>query len=113
MKRNTKQTKNNETNESLNIFVCFVIFRLFRVSHLFRDRLNIQTLMNDSSNHVESPLVDGLDYYMENGFMVFTAAYLLKRGYCCHHGCRHCPYGESTADDRQTTDSVAPPAISD
>ena len=33
------------------------------------------------------------DYYLENGNMVFTAAYLLKRGYCCKNGCRHCPYG--------------------
>lgn len=32
-------------------------------------------------------------YYMENGFVVFTAAYLLKRGTCCENGCRHCPYG--------------------
>jgi len=24
--------------------------------------------------------------------MVFTAAYHLKRGYCCGNGCRHCPY---------------------
>jgi hypothetical protein len=34
------------------------------------------------------------DYYMENGLLVFTAAYHLKRGYCCGSGCRHCPYGE-------------------
>lgn len=33
------------------------------------------------------------DYYWENGLMVFTAAYHLKRGYCCKSGCRHCPYG--------------------
>lgn len=32
-------------------------------------------------------------YYMENGLLVFTAAYHLKRGYCCQSGCRHCPYG--------------------
>ena len=38
-------------------------------------------------------LVEGIDYYMENGFMVFTAIYLRKRGYCCQSGCRHCPYG--------------------
>jgi hypothetical protein len=38
-------------------------------------------------------LVEGIDYYMENGFMVFTAHYLLNRGYCCESGCRHCPYG--------------------
>ncbi|MCB0487279.1 MAG: DUF5522 domain-containing protein [Cyclobacteriaceae bacterium] len=33
------------------------------------------------------------DYYFENGLMVFTAAYHLRRGYCCESGCRHCPYG--------------------
>ncbi len=33
------------------------------------------------------------DYYYENGFVVFTEQYLLKRGYCCENGCRHCPYG--------------------
>jgi hypothetical protein len=32
------------------------------------------------------------DYYWENGFMVFTEAYHLKRGYCCKSKCRHCPY---------------------
>jgi len=58
-------------------------------------------------------LVEGLDYYLENGFMVFTAAYLLKRGYCCHHGCRHCPYGESTADDEQTPESTRLPTTSE
>lgn len=32
------------------------------------------------------------DFYVENGLIVFTAAYHLKRGYCCNSGCRHCPY---------------------
>jgi hypothetical protein len=32
-------------------------------------------------------------FYMENGLIVFTEAYHLKKGYCCKHGCRHCPYG--------------------
>lgn len=41
----------------------------------------------------EELLVEGTDYYMENGFMVFTAVYLQKRGFCCRSGCRHCPYG--------------------
>ena len=34
------------------------------------------------------------DYYYEGTSLVFTAAYHLKRGYCCNSGCRHCPYGE-------------------
>ena len=33
------------------------------------------------------------DYYFEDGLMVLTAQYLLRRGYCCEQGCRHCPYG--------------------
>ncbi|WP_160118661.1 DUF5522 domain-containing protein [Chryseotalea sanaruensis] len=33
-------------------------------------------------------------FYWENGLMVFTEAYHLKRGYCCKNGCRHCPYKE-------------------
>lgn len=34
------------------------------------------------------------DFYInEEGMMVFTEKYLLKRGYCCESGCRHCPYG--------------------
>lgn len=28
------------------------------------------------------------------GYQVFTAAYLLDRGYCCGSGCRHCPYDD-------------------
>ena len=38
--------------------------------------------------------LDPEDYYMsEEGFIVFTEKYHLKRGYCCKSGCRHCPYG--------------------
>ncbi|WP_460925073.1 DUF5522 domain-containing protein [Pontibacter brevis] len=39
-------------------------------------------------------LTEGEDYYLnEQGLMVFTAKYHLRRGYCCQNGCRHCPYG--------------------
>jgi hypothetical protein len=38
-------------------------------------------------------LKEGEDYYFEDGLMVLTARYLLRRGYCCEQGCRHCPYG--------------------
>lgn len=34
------------------------------------------------------------DFYMsEEGYLVFTEKYHLKRGYCCKNGCKHCPYG--------------------
>jgi hypothetical protein len=39
-----------------------------------------------------SKFIEGVDYYYENGLMVLTAHFLLKRGYCCNNGCRHCPY---------------------
>lgn len=32
------------------------------------------------------------DFYYEGPYLVFTAAYHLKRGYCCNSDCRHCPY---------------------
>lgn len=38
-------------------------------------------------------LVEGVDFYREGGFIVFTEAYHRRRGYCCQSGCRHCPYG--------------------
>jgi hypothetical protein len=39
------------------------------------------------------PLAPGDFYYNEQGLLVFTAQYLLKRAYCCKNGCRHCPFG--------------------
>jgi hypothetical protein len=38
------------------------------------------------------------DSYMEGQYLVFTAQYHLRRGYCCNSGCRHCPYAEANAD---------------
>lgn len=52
-------------------------------------------------------LVEGVDYYLENGLFVLTERYLLRRGYCCQSGCRHCPYGFEKG--RAAT---APPAAS-
>ena len=40
------------------------------------------------------------DYYIENGQWVFTAQFLLRRGYCCKNNCRHCPY---QSDNRKIT----------
>lgn len=42
------------------------------------------------------------DFYYEGSYIVFTAAYHLKRGYCCGSGCRHCPYEmEKRVDSEQ------------
>lgn len=45
---------------------------------------------------------EGIDYYFnEEGLMVFTAAYHVKRGYCCKNKCKHCPwkYGKPQDND--------------
>ncbi|RYG04361.1 MAG: hypothetical protein EOO02_06335 [Chitinophagaceae bacterium] len=38
-------------------------------------------------------LIEGLHYYKENGYFVFTPLYHMLRGHCCKNGCRHCVYG--------------------
>lgn len=43
-------------------------------------------------------LIDGLDFYFEDGLMVLTRRYLLNRGFCCKNGCRHCPYENAASD---------------
>lgn len=48
-------------------------------------------------------LKEGADYYYdENGLMVLTEAYLLKRGACCEKGCRHCPYGYDDGERKES-----------
>ncbi|HEY7783361.1 MAG TPA: DUF5522 domain-containing protein [Pyrinomonadaceae bacterium] len=56
---------------------------------------------DSDSKHDAPQLQQGLDYYLENGFLVFTAHYLSKRGYCCENGCRHCPYGFKKGESEQ------------
>ena len=48
-------------------------------------------------------LVEGVDFYREGPYVVFTEKYLRERGYCCESGCRHCPYGfEKQNAERRT-----------
>ena len=35
------------------------------------------------------------DFYLsDEGYIIFTEKYHLKRGYCCLNGCKHCPFKE-------------------
>jgi hypothetical protein len=51
------------------------------------------------------------DTYLDSatGYVVFTAAYHRRRGYCCDSGCRHCPWKNADCGLRkaQSKDSVA------
>lgn len=40
----------------------------------------------------------GPDWYLEDGLLVATAAYHLRRGSCCGSGCRHCPFDPKHAE---------------
>lgn len=40
-----------------------------------------------------SEMDEGVHYYMENNYFVFTELYHLMKGQCCQNGCRHCVYG--------------------
>lgn len=67
------------------------------LAQLIHPELFDSTPNSNVFQQVDLALLKGLldeekDYYFENGFMVFTASYLRRRGYCCGSGCRHCPY---------------------
>jgi len=48
--------------------------------------------MDRNEQNTASPLIEGVDYTVEEGRWVFTREHHLKRGHCCGSGCRHCPY---------------------
>jgi hypothetical protein len=49
--------------------------------------------MKAEKNNQNHPNSASEDYYFnDQGLMVFTKQYHLKRGYCCGSGCKHCPY---------------------
>ena len=51
-------------------------------------------VMDDMSGFSGTSRLESDDFYLTpEGYRVFTEKYLLKRGYCCENGCRHCPYG--------------------
>ena len=57
--------------------------------------------MMETDDSEREVIKEGEDYYFEDGLMVLTARYHLRRGYCCEQGCRHCPYefGKRESED--------------
>ena len=71
-------------------------------------------MADDMSGFSKRAQLKDEDYYLsEEGYVVFTEKYLLKRGYCCKSGCRHCPYGfdiktgRIEKDERKSPDGIA------
>ncbi len=38
--------------------------------------------------------IEGKDYYLINGRVIFSESYLKDRGSCCGNDCQFCPYTE-------------------
>ncbi len=58
----------------------------------------------EDAEDATTPVSDGVaasdelhagDTYLEGPYVVFTAQYHLRRGYCCNSDCRHCPYRDA------------------
>lgn len=48
---------------------------------------------DDDISYGGDKLSEGVDYYLSpDGYRIMTEDYLIRRGYCCANGCRHCPY---------------------
>jgi len=50
-------------------------------------------------------LIEGEDFYYDSEhFMVLTEKYHLEKGFCCGHGCRHCPYEYENVPEPKKSD---------
>lgn len=57
------------------------------------EEITWEELVAGSRPTLPPPSTDG-NSYLEDGGVVFTAQFHLRRGYCCGSGCRHCPYAD-------------------
>jgi hypothetical protein len=52
------------------------------------------------------------DYYLDNGKVIMTENYHVKRGYCCGNKCRHCCFypkyikGNTIIDQNNKNDDI-------
>ena len=61
-----------------------------------------------------STLIEGEDYYLnDDGLMVLTSTYHLRKGKCCGNGCLHCPYNYKNVATEKRKDLLEnrPPII--
>jgi hypothetical protein len=53
-------------------------------------------------------MIEGKDFYFDaHGFMVLTSEYHLNKGYCCGHGCRHCPFDYESVPEPKRSELLA------
>jgi hypothetical protein len=74
---------------------CLCRFCLETLERLCHERDDAAAVLSNIPERLENSRLPGREeeYYVdENGRVVFTAAYHLRRGACCGNGCRHCPF---------------------
>jgi hypothetical protein len=73
-------------------------------SIIYRTLVNSQQQISAVEDMAFNDKFDPEDYYFsEEGYIVFTEKYHLKRGYCCQSGCRHCPWKFRNDPKNKTT----------
>ncbi len=57
-------------------------------------QFTLSVLINMIDPMAAKRMQEGEDFYFnDEGLMVLTKEFLLKRGFCCQSGCENCPYG--------------------
>ena len=52
------------------------------------------------------------DYYFnEQGYIVLTEKFHLKKGFCCGNGCKHCPYDYKNVPEPKRTELLYPKPV--
>lgn len=50
---------------------------------------------------IEKEFIEGRDYYLIEGRVVFSISYLKNRGSCCGNNCDFCPYTEKAKGNKE------------
>lgn len=88
------------------------------VTRLRDDNVPLEALRGLGRPRREAPrsiaMLNREEHYYENGLMVFTERFHLRRGSCCGSGCRHCPFAhEAVSVARRATLPPPRPFLTD
>lgn len=82
-----------QLSDETKAFLAKTSFNCLCKNCLEKTEWNVQIARKHQFPTQKVMLIEGLHYYKEAGYFVFTELYHMLRGNCCKSGCRHCPYG--------------------
>lgn len=71
---------------------CLIERTAERIESALHEKSHAEMLQLARPYAQSASLIENIDYTVENGNLVFSAWYHLKRGSCCGNACRHCPF---------------------